>query len=264
MSTPARTRNLDLRDTAPVAYPGLIEDARLFVVVPAFREEHRIARVIATMPACVDHIVVVDDASDDRTYEVARASKDPRVVVLRHATNRGVGAAIVTGYRWALGVPGAEWDAFVVMAGDGQMDPDDLPALALPIVRRGVGYVKGNRFAETSSLRVIPRSRYLGGRLFTMLTRAALAVRVDDSQCGYTAISRDACSRLDLASLWPRFGYPNDLLAMVTRAGVTFVEVPVRPLYPHVSNTLGARHTPIIAAVIARAWWRRVMRGSAR
>lgn len=239
----------------------MIEDARLFVVVPAFREEHRVARVIDTMPTYVDHVVVIDDASDDRTYEVARASKDPRVIVLRHATNRGVGAAIVTGYRWALGVPGAERDVFVVMAGDGQMDPRDLPALVAPIVRGSAGYVKGNRFAEPSSLRVIPRSRYVGGRLFTMLTRAALAIRVHDSQCGYTAISREACARIDLASLWPRFGYPNDLLAMLTRAGVTFVEVPVRPLYPHVSNTLGARHTPIIAAVIARAWWRRVMRG---
>ncbi len=233
----------------------------MFVVVPAFREEQRIARVIDTVPAYVDHVVVVDDASDDRTQEIARTSTDPRVVVLRHTTNRGVGAAIVTGYRWALDMPGTGRDAFVVMAGDGQMDPDDLPALVAPIVREGVGYVKGNRFADPSSLSVIPRSRYLGGRLFTAFTRVALGVPVHDSQCGYTAMSRDACSRIDLASLWPRFGYPNDLLAMVVRAGITIAEVPVHPLYPHAHNKLGARHTPMIAAVIVRAFWRRVIRG---
>jgi glycosyltransferase involved in cell wall biosynthesis len=239
----------------------LIEDARVFVVVPAFREEHRIARVIDTVPAAVDHVVVVDDDSDDHTFDVAQASTDPRLVVLRHATNRGVGAAIVTGYRWALDTPGGGRDAFVVMAGDGQMDPRDLPALVMPIVRATAGYVKGNRFAEPSTLHAIPRSRYLGGRLFTALTRVALGVPVHDSQCGYTAISRDACSRIQLASLWPRFGYPNDLLAMVARAHIAIAEVPVHPLYPHTQNKLGARHTPMIAAVIARAFWRRVIRG---
>jgi hypothetical protein len=89
-------------------------------------------------------------------------------------------------------------------------------------------------------------------------TSAAIGQRVHDSQCGFTAISRAACSMLDLDALWPRFGYPNDLLGMLARAGVSIAERPVAALYPHTRNHLGARHVPTIAAVTLRAWKRRV------
>jgi glycosyltransferase involved in cell wall biosynthesis len=234
---------------------------RVFVVVPAFREEMRIARVLRTMPACVEHIIVVDDASDDATFDIARdmATTEPRIVPLRHAHNRGVGAAIATGYRHALAMGGAPNDAFVVMAGDGQMDPRDLPALVSPIAEGLAGYVKGNRFAWPDAGSEFPYTRYVGGRVFSLATRIALATPIHDSQCGYTAMSRDACARLDLDALWPRFGYPNDLLSMLVRANITIAEVPVRPTYPHAHNKLGVRHLPVIAAIIGRAWVRRVV-----
>src|SRR5580700_6262140 len=132
----------------------MIEGARVVVVVPAYDEESRIGRVIETLPSDVDRAFVVDDASRDRTSSVARDVKDERVSVVRHATNRGVGAAIVTGYRAALAEEGGPRDAFVVMAGDAQMDPRDLPALVTPIARGAVGYVKGNRFAHPDVQRV--------------------------------------------------------------------------------------------------------------
>ncbi len=120
--------------------------ARVVVVVPAFEEAPRIGRVIAGMPSFVDDVVVVDDDSRDDTAARARAFADrggrdgrgesghPRVTVIEHATNRGVGAAIVSGYRWALGQSGAARDAFAVMAGDGQMDPADLAAVVDPVI----------------------------------------------------------------------------------------------------------------------------------
>src|SRR4051812_42658085 len=123
---------------------GMIGSARVVVVVPAYREAPRIARVLRTMPTAVDEIIVVDDASDDGTADAARAVGDPRVVVVIHRKNQGVGAAIVTGYKEALTRTQAPCDAFVVMAGDGQMDPDDLPALVLPVARGEAGYVKGD------------------------------------------------------------------------------------------------------------------------
>src|SRR6185369_3263644 len=97
---------------------------------------------------------VVDDASRDRTAQVASAAVDPRVRVVRHETNRGVGASIVTGYHAALA---ARADAIAVMAGDAQMHPDDLATLAYPVVRGEVDYAKGNRFCHPEVRRIMPR-----------------------------------------------------------------------------------------------------------
>jgi len=224
----------------------------VFVVVPAFNEAARLGRVLETMPPEVDHVIVVDDASTDGTSEIAR-----NVTLVRHEINRGVGAAIASGYRKALSMPGAPNDAFVVMAGDGQMDPRDLPALVLPITSGEAGYVKGNRFVH-ETIGDMPLARRAGVGIFSILTSAALGQRIHDSQCGFTAISRAACEKLDLDSLWPRFGYPNDLLGMLARAGVTIAERPVAALYPHTRNHLGARHVPTIAAITFRVWKRRV------
>jgi glycosyltransferase involved in cell wall biosynthesis len=236
----------------------VLEGVRVFVVVPAFNEAMRLPRVVESMPREVDHVIVVDDASTDGTTAVSWRSGGARlVIVIRHDTNRGVGAAIATGYRRALSMPGGPRDAFVVMAGDGQMDPRDLPALVSPIARREADYVKGNRFAHPTK-RAIPITRRAGGLFFSVLTSAAIGLRVHDSQCGFTAISREACEKLDLDALWPRFGYPNDLLGMLVRADIPIAERPVAAVYPHARNKLGARHVPTIAAITLRAWKRRV------
>jgi glycosyltransferase involved in cell wall biosynthesis len=199
----------------------MMGDASVTVVVPAFDEAPRIARVLRTMPHEVDRIIVVDDASRDRTSAEARATSDGRVVVVTHAQNRGVGAAIASGYREALAIPGGPNDAFVVMAGDAQMDPADLARVARPVVTGAAGYVKGDRFGARDVARVMPRARLLGGHALSWLTSRAIGVPVRDSQCGYTAIARWACARLDLDALWPRYGYPNDLLAQLARRRLT-------------------------------------------
>src|SRR5688500_13685386 len=113
----------------------MIEGRRVIVVVPAFDEERLVGAVVRTMPAFVDRILVVDDGSSDRTAEAARAAAaDRRVEVIRHDRRRGVGAAIASGYRIALGERERAHpnDAIAVMAGDGQMSPDDLRRVVLP------------------------------------------------------------------------------------------------------------------------------------
>jgi glycosyltransferase involved in cell wall biosynthesis len=234
---------------------------RVVVVVPAFQEAERVGRVIATLPAEVDAVVVVDDASTDGTADAARAAGDGRVRVVSHRENRGVGAAIVTGYRAALADGSSHAsarDAFVVMAGDAQMDPADLPALVAPIARGDAGYVKGDRFAHPDVRRTMPRARYAGGVAFSRLTSLAIGRPISDSQCGYTALARAACARLDLDALWPRYGYPNDLLAMLAARGVAIAEVPVRPVYAGEASGLRVWHCARIAQLCARAWVRRL------
>lgn len=236
--------------------------SRVVVVVPAYNEAPRMGRVLRGLPSWVDAVVVVDDASEDGTEKASRGVGDPRVTVVRHANNRGVGAAIASGYVHAARESGGPLDAFVVMAGDGQMHPDDLPAVVDPIARGEADYVKGDRFhAQHTSM---PASRRLGGRVFSWATSRAIGVPISDSQCGYTALSRQACERLDLEGLWPLYGYPNDLLSQITIRGMSVAEVPVRAVYADEVSRLGVRHLPLITAVIARAWLRRVRVGSLR
>jgi glycosyltransferase involved in cell wall biosynthesis len=201
---------------------------RIAVVVPAFNEDAKIGAVLATLPAWIDHVIVVDDASRDATAANARA-QCTRAEVVTHATNRGVGAAIATGYRRALAL-GA--DVAVVMAGDGQMDPRDLPALLAPIADGRADYVKGNRFLVRDVWREMPPARIVGNVLLSAATRVTSGYRhVFDSQCGYTAIDCRTLAAIDLDALWARYGYPNDLLSRLHVVGARVVDVPVRPIY---------------------------------
>jgi glycosyltransferase involved in cell wall biosynthesis len=235
------------------------KESRVVVVVPAWDEAPRVGRVLRGVPAWVDAIVVVDDASRDGTAEAARAAGDARVAVVRHEVNRGVGAAIATGYRRALTAGGGPRDAFVVMAGDGQMDPADLPGLVDPIARGDADYVKGDRFRAPELARAMPVARRLGGLAFSWATSRAIGQPISDSQCGYTALARAACARLDLDALWPRYGYPNDLLSQLALRGLRIAEAPVRAVYADEVSRLRPRHVPAVAALVARAWARRVL-----
>jgi len=209
-------------------------ELRIAVVIPAFNERGQIAATVATVPELVDHILVIDDASRDDTSRQAelaalRRAGPARVEVIRHAANRGVGGALITGYRRALAI-GA--DVAAVMAGDGQMDPRDLPALLDPIAGGAADYVKGNRFLHPAIWTAMPATRILGNAALSMATRVTSGYRhVFDSQCGYTAIHRRALEAIDLEVLWARYGYPNDLLSRLHVAGVRVADVPVRPIY---------------------------------
>jgi glycosyltransferase involved in cell wall biosynthesis len=231
--------------------------SRVVVVVPAWNEAPRIARVLGGLPEWVDAIAVVDDASSDGTARAAEAVGDPRVRVVRHAENRGVGAAIASGYRHALSSPGGARDAFVVMAGDDQMHPGDLPPIVTPIARGEADYVKGNRFRTPGVTRAMPAARLAAGLAFSWATARAVGVPLSDSQCGYTAIARSACAALDLDALWPRYGYPNDLLSQLALRRLRIAEAPVRAVYADEVSRLRPRHVPAVAWVVTRAWLRR-------
>jgi glycosyltransferase involved in cell wall biosynthesis len=228
------------------------------VVIPAYNEAAAIARTIAEVPAWVDRIIVVDDGSHDGTHRLARRARRRGLEVVRHTANRGVGGAIVTGYRraLALGV-----DVAVVMAGDGQMDPADVDGLLAPIADGRAGYVKGNRFLHRAVWREMPLARIVGNVVLSVATRVVSGYwHVFDSQCGYTAATRAALAALDLDAVFPRYGYPNDLLARLHAAGVAVADVRVRPIYgPQWKSGIRVRTVVHpIAWVLARAFARRI------
>lgn len=235
----------------------MLDGSRVVVVVPAFREEAHVGRVVATMPAFVDRILVVDDGSDDATSARAAGAGDPRVEVIRHPQRRGVGAALVTGYRAALAEPGRPTDAFCVMAGDGQMDPAELASVARPVLAGEADYVKGTRFGHEGVRASMGLPRWIGGQVFSRMTSLAVGQRITDSQCGFTALSRRAAESVDLAGLWPSFGYPNDLLGQLAARRLRIAEVPVTPIYGSEISKLRLRHLPPIVFLVARAAMRR-------
>ncbi len=231
----------------------MLEGASIAVVVPAHDESSRIRHVLDTIPTFVDCVIVVDDASNDTTAAIAQKHPDPRVQVVRHAVNRGVGTAIATGYRIALDL-GAH--VVAVMAGDGQMDPADLPSVLRPILDRAADYAKGERLRHPG-VHDMPPARRWGTRVFGWATRYALSMpELSDSQCGYTAISAEAIAQLDLPRLWSRFGYPNDLLYQLRVRGLRVAQVPVRPVYAGERSELRSRDALVIGWIIARAAWR--------
>jgi glycosyltransferase involved in cell wall biosynthesis len=219
---------------------------RIGVVVPAFNEGRLIARTLSTMPPYVDRIYVVDDGSSDETWRCAGQCASARIVRTRHAQNRGVGAAIATGYVRGLL---ERMDVLCVMAGDGQMDPGDLPALLSALDR--TDYAKGNRFRHPLAHHM-PVQRRLGSAALSWLTRRATGLEVDDCQCGYTAIRATALERLPLADLWPRYGYPNDLLALIAARGLRARDVAVAPVYGSETSGLHPGHALGIALRIFR------------
>jgi glycosyltransferase involved in cell wall biosynthesis len=235
----------------------MLHGKRVAVVVPAHDEESLIAGVLAAMPEFVDRVYVVDDASTDATSERAREGGDGRVEVIRHDRNEGVGAAIVTGYRHAL----AEGiDVSCVMAGDGQMDPSDLETLAGAVARGEVDYAKANRLVTGQAWNLIPRSRYLGNAMLSLLTKIASGYwHVADSQSGFTAIGRETLVKLDLDRLYRRYGFPNDMLVSLNVWNARVRDFPSQPIY-NVGERSGIRVARVVPAIswllLRRFLWR--------
>lgn len=209
----------------------MIQERVIAVTVPCYNEVNKIEDVILTMPETVDHIVVVDDCSSDGTYELLLnlEEKHDRLTVLQNPVNGGVGAAIVTGYKHSRDL---EHDIVVVMAGDGQMDPDDLPGLVEPILEDRADYVKGNRFFTELGLKDIPKRRLTGNLILSALTKVASGYwHVSDTQCGYCAINLKALKAVDWDECYPRYGCPNDYLTRLNISNMRVAERPVKPVY---------------------------------
>jgi glycosyltransferase involved in cell wall biosynthesis len=228
----------------------MLDGRRVAVVVPAHDEEALLPQTLAGIPGFVDRIYVVDDASGDATRERAQAAAgaDPRVEVLVHERNLGVGAAIVSGYRRAIdeGV-----DVACVMAADNQMDPADLEAIAQPVARGEVEYAKANRLFTGQAWDLIPHHRYLGNAVLSLLTKIASGYwHVADSQSGYTAVSLETLKRLDLGRLYPRYGFPNDMLVHLNVLNARVRDVSSRPVYG-----IGERSGIKLRNVVPRISW---------
>ena len=240
----------------------MYEGKSVAVVVPCYNEQGQVAQVLRTMPDYVDRVIVVDDCSTDGTAAEVRSyieaeAPSGRTVLLEQQRNAGVGAAIARGYKEAVA---RGMDVAAVMAGDGQMDPKQLRLLVAPVAGGEADYAKANRLYYRKAWEMIPRKRYLGNAFLSMLTKIASGYwHVADSQTGYTAISREALETIDLDRLYPRYGYPNDLLVRLNVYDFRVADVPLRPVY-NVGETSKMRLWKVIprmsCLIFRRFLWR--------
>lgn len=200
------------------------------VVIPCYRVGTAVLDVIARVGAEVDAIYVVDDACPDGTAAMVEArASDPRVKVLRHAVNQGVGGAMITGYRAAL----ADGHAVMVkIDGDGQMDPALIPRFIRPILQGKADYTKGNRFYQIESLREMPSVRLFGNAVLSLLTKVSSGYwGVFDPTNGFTAIHGAVLAHIPLDKVSRDYFFESDMLFRLNTLRAVVRDIPMDAVY---------------------------------
>lgn len=238
----------------------MIDGTRVIVVVPAFRVVGRIEGVLAAMPAIVDTIFVVDDASPDDVGTVVSRLGMPRVRVVTNERNLGVGGATVTGFKAALD-SGA--NVVVKCDGDGQMDPGDIPKLLRPILEGRAEHVKASRLRHFQALRRMPWIRFVGNVGLTFLAKIATGYwNVVDPVNGFVATHAETLKRLPLDRLSRRYFFETDLLGRLNEIEARVEEVPLPARYDGEESSLSSwkellRFPPLLTVSLARrVLWR--------
>lgn len=212
---------------------------RIAAVIPCYRVEREIKSVLQSLPAYIQHIIVVDDASPDASADLVAASAkgDERITLIRHPSNQGVGGAMVTGFRTALGL-GAQ--LVVKIDGDGQMDLDRLPELLIPLIEGRADYSKGNRFRDFKSLQKMPLIRRIGNMGLGFLAKAATGYwHMFDPTNGFLAIRSEILGQLPLERVDHSYYFETSMLANLYLIGAVVKDVPMPARYQgEVSNLL--------------------------
>ena len=210
----------------------MYNNLKIGVVVPCYNEETQIREVIDTMPEFVDSIIVIDDKSTDKTVVVTQSlmkEHKKKLKLIIHDLNQGVGGAIASGYKYCRDY---DIDIAVVMAGDGQMNPDEFENIIQPVVSEEADYSKANRLASVEYMKMIPKVRLFGNSILTLLNKIVSGYwHIADSQTGYTAINKKALHTINWDNMYKRYGQPNDLLVRLNVHNFRVKDVPSKPVY---------------------------------
>jgi hypothetical protein len=238
--------------------------AHVAVVVPCYRVARQIVRVLRGIPPWVRTVVCVDDCSPDDSGERVRRFNDPRVVLIRHERNQGVGGAMVTGYRECLR-RGA--DVVVKMDGDDQMDPRHLRPLLEPLLGGRADYTKGNRWADLEQLRAMPAVRRIGNLLLSFAVKLCSGHwQVFDPCNGYTAARATVLRQLPLDRLARDYYFEASMLVQLDVAGAVVRDVPMPARYADETSSLRIgrvlrRFPPaLLRSLLQRTWQRHFVR----
>jgi glycosyltransferase involved in cell wall biosynthesis len=235
------------------------EDNEIVVIVPAFNEEIHIISTLAGIPKRVTRVIVINDGSTDNTekFVLEQQLVDPRIQLINNEQNFGLGHSLIVGYLESQKHFG---DVTIVMAGDNQMDPDDLDALIEPVIRDEVDYTKGNRLLRNDVRDSMPGYRFVGNSILTFLTKFATGYwHVVDPQCGYTAISGKALNRIPIATMTKGYGYNAHILNMLNIENLRVGDVSVRPVYgPNTTKIKLRKYIPLILKLLSNLYFKRL------
>lgn len=233
---------------------------KIGVVVPAYNEEKLIKKTLSTMPDFVDLIFAVNDGSKDQTKAIIEEChlKDARVILVNHPVNLGLGRSLIDGYNAALE---NGCDVIAVMAGDGQMAPDELPDMVRPLCEGRADYSKGNRLLHPAVAERMPTYRLVGNAGLTFLTKMATGYwHVMDPQCGYTAITSEALKKIKIDEMAKRYAYNADILNRLNIHNFRVIDVPIEPIYgEEQSKIILRKYIPLIIKLLTRLTIKRLM-----
>lgn len=232
--------------------------SKIAVIIPAYNEQLLLPETIKGLPEYLDKIIIINDCSTDTTSVVIKefSKKDNRIIAINHETNKGLGQSLIDGYVRSLEL---DMDITVVMAGDNQMDPNDLPSLLDKIIIDGYDYVKGNRLLH-KNIDAMPRYRYFGNSILTILTKFATGFYFSmDPQCGYTAIKKQALSKIPITSMSKGYGYNADILCMLNIQGFSVSDVEVKPIYDREKSKIKLwKYIPTTSWLLIKLFFRRI------
>ncbi|WP_277593953.1 glycosyltransferase family 2 protein [Pseudomonas chlororaphis] len=209
---------------------------KVAVVIPSYKVRKHILAVIDGMGEEVDCIYVVDDCCPEKTGDfVVENCKDPRVKVIRHQVNQGVGGAVMSGYVAAIN---DDMDVIVKVDGDGQMDPVLIPQFIVPIINGEADYTKGNRFFDLEEIRAMPKVRLFGNAVLSFMTKLSSGYwDLFDPTNGFTAIHRDVARHLPYEKISRRYFFETDILFRLNTLRAVVVDIPMDAKYgDEVSN----------------------------
>ena len=209
----------------------MLEEKTISVVIPTFNDGYLLGKTLDGIPNYVDKIIVVNDGSDSDTEELLNKHKlsDQRIIVIEHKINMGLGQSLIDGYQKSIDL---KCDISAVMAGDNQMSPADLKNILQPIVAGKYDYVKGNRLLRHDVVERMPKYRYVGNSILTLLTKVATGYwKLIDPQCGYTAISLKALKSIPIQKMIKGYGYNAHILNMLNLNNMKVLDIEVEPVY---------------------------------
>jgi len=208
-----------------------ISQHKICVVIPAYKVEREIEAVLSSLPKYISNVIVVNDASPDRTAEIVQntARKDKRIILLNHERNQGVGGAMITGYKKALEL---DVDVVVKLDGDGQMSADNILALVIVLIKGDADYAKGNRFRDFQSLGEMPIIRRIGNVGLSFLAKAATGYwNCFDPTNGFIAIRRDILGLLPLKKIHKTYFFETSMLSQLYLMNAFIMEIPMPARY---------------------------------
>jgi glycosyltransferase involved in cell wall biosynthesis len=239
----------------------MLDRPKIAVVIPCYRVRDKVLGVVDSILDAADFVIAVDDCCPEKSGAALREARaHPKLTILIHEQNQGVGGAMVTGFQAALA---AGADIIVKMDGDGQMDAKHLSRLIAPLVARKADFTKGNRFFDLRALRAMPRFRRFGNFGLTLLSKAASGFwHLSDPTNGFFALRANALRLINFHLLAPRYFFEISLLIQLNVIRAIAVDVPIPAKYADENSSLSPWQalctfpSKLAGGLMHRIWWR--------